>query len=107
MLGEGGDGARHEPAPVAPRIDPVAEIGAPERGVDDVRERDHPGELSLVEDRETQPLLVASGLGLRFEGEELLRPHGIERRHELPVREPKRQEVAGIGEDERPDRHGA
>jgi hypothetical protein len=80
MLGHRAHGASREPAPVALRIDPVAEIRASERAPDDVRYGDDPCKLAFVEDRELQPVRVAGDLGLGLEREELVRPDRVERR---------------------------
>src|SRR5919204_4287971 len=45
VLDDRGDGARREPTPVPLRVHPVAEVGASEGAVDDVRERDRPERL--------------------------------------------------------------
>ena len=64
MLGESADRARRQPAPVPLRVDPVAEVGAAEGVVDDVRQPDEARQLAVVQDRELQPVCVAGDLEL-------------------------------------------
>jgi sulfate transport system ATP-binding protein len=91
-----------EPAAVPRLLDPVPEIRALNRTANEIRERNHAGDVVIVDDR----VRVFGGFDstpLAFGAEELLGVLGLERREEASIRRQEPRELSCVVRDERPD----
>src|SRR4029077_18159080 len=90
------DGLRREPAAVGLHSDPVTEVRALQWATHDVRQRDSPGDLLGVQDREPMLVLALEPFQLALGRVEALAAVGFERREEDAVLDQQRRELARV-----------